>query len=220
MCKRIVKVKRWWVAWWPWIIAVIVLVLIYCILEGLYWLVKGEGLPTQINLFVGLGAFVISVAAVAVAHRSLLLARATARPFLNVDKVHLEEATGNFEAALRVTVKNTGNLPAEGVVVDIFLRDYNDKYGRGMPLNEDMLLPSLCFPGESVGPSRHELSADQRRLLTGNFAVIKITYRNRDSKEQHETVRGFWVSPSEEQDGRRLESPKGFVPQADLESWK
>ena len=146
--------------------------------------------------------------------------RNTTRPFLNVERVYLDEAKKELTAALRVTVKNTGNMPAKGVLMDIFLRDYNNRYSNGMPLNEDLVLPSMCFPGESVGPSRHEVSATQRNSLSGNFVVIKISYKDLNSKEHYETVRGFWVNTTEEQRQRRLESPKGFVPEAKLDSCK
>ena len=145
------------------------------------------------------------------ANKSAQLAAAITRPFLNVAKLYLEEAHGGYDALIRVSVRNTGNLPADRVSIGVFLLDDWSEPDRGRPLGEDVVLPSVCFPGGTeLGPSRHILSPKERRLIDGMWVQVRIAYRNRDTGTNHETIRGFSVR------SKGME----FIPDGRMDSWK
>ena len=206
------RVKRWWV--WVKVRAVPAAAVVLGLVIGLFfWLGREEA--------VGI-AIVAALAAVAAAYwagRAGELVRATARPFLNVAEVRLQVARGGVDPTVCVAVRNTGSLPADQVGVEVFLREYEDMDGMGKPLDEHLVLPGICFPGEAIGPSSHVMSPQQRELIAGKFVVVRVTYQSRASGTAHETVRGFWVSPREEAPGRPLCSPKGLVPEATMDRW-
>ncbi|MBA7661258.1 hypothetical protein ES703_69273 [subsurface metagenome] len=121
------------------------------------------------------------------ASQYLQLARATTRPFLNLGKPKVVSIEDKGPTAIEIGICNTGNLPADEVMIDIVMLGEEIKEAGKRLCYVVREAPTICFPTEEISLAY----AVERELFSiGGEEVrlhVTISYVDKSTQEKHET---------------------------------
>jgi hypothetical protein len=128
------------------------------------------------------------------ASKSLELARTITRPFLNVH-VNLVTGASLNRAILALTIQNTGNLPADHVVVECSWYLIKGEGTEECSLKLEKASPSIVFPADRVESTYLVKGRDAVGRLTNEGGRVNVTvnYQNKLTMQRHTTQRTFCI---------------------------
>jgi hypothetical protein len=127
-----------------------------------------------------------------VANEGLELTRGTQRPFLNVT-VELPFSMNVDRAIVQPEVQNTGNLPADSVLITCNWHIQDSDTRKEQQLRKEKDNPTIIFPGEKIVlPYTIEgQEAVAKRTHSGSRVEVIIEYENRLTSQKCHTKRTF-----------------------------
>jgi len=161
-------------------------------------LILGVGLPIfaplGIEAFLSWASVIIVLYAIWISVQSLILSRATTRPFLNL-QLNLIKGSSLDRAILVAEMENTGNLPADQVTVNCSWYIQTSDHAEQCSLELEKANQSIIFPAERAKSTYLVKSSEDVNKLTHQGSRVKVTanYNNKLSKQGHTTQRTFRI---------------------------
>jgi len=130
---------------------------------------------------------------------SLILTRATTRPFLNVvGGISVIWSRDDGRPTLInyfvIHIGNTGIFPADHVSVVLNVSKTNSDNQKHLFVVEGEI-PSICFPGEEISNLTFRETKEKEQLNVANQdklkVIIEISYQNKLTHQFHKTIRSY-----------------------------
>ena len=150
---------------WFWVIVVIVVG--FAVVIGLL-----EGLALSFSVLSIIVSVFFASRSLVIAGRSLQLSVATNRPFLNID-LSLVKVVILDRAILIPKIQNTGNSPADEVLVDCSWYLQTDNHVEPCPLELEESCHQIIFPAEKAEPTYLVVGREAVDNLPTKEAVLR-----------------------------------------------
>lgn len=140
-------------------------------------------------------ASVIASNSSALAQKSLAMTRATQRPFLNI-QVNLVKGMSLDRAIFELAVQNTGNFPADCVIVECIWFIHKDDHIEDCSLELEKVNPAIVFPSGETRTTYLVKGSENVDKLTVPGSRVKVTanYHNKLTEQRHTTRRTFRIA--------------------------
>ncbi len=148
----------------------------------------------ELALYIASATAVIAGLGLILTNKSLILTRETTRPFLNVD-MNIPGGASIDRRIVNLVITNTGNLPADHVVVDCHWYSLINDIVEDWPVQLEKPCQSIIFPSDKAEPTYiiEEQSEVAKLYNIENGAKITISYRNKLTGSRHTTRRTFRI---------------------------
>jgi hypothetical protein len=183
--------RGWFSRNWHWITIIGVTVISFLVYLG--WKLGIATSFAVLSIFVS--AF-FAVRSLKLTQESLVLTRATTRPFLNI-QLNLVKGMRLDRAIFELAIQNTGNLPADHVIIKCtWFIIHKDGHIEDCALDLEKVNPPIVFPSGEIKTTYLVKGTENVDKLTVQGSRVKVTaeYKNKLTEQSHTTRRTYRVA--------------------------